>query len=161
MPSVAPESNAYTNDIATRVWKDDDRRILSILFTRVPNFDLEAVEFAKFGIVNVKKEGAASLNLDAVETVFIQGQFVWNICCGPMTGQTNACSKMPRSKWSLDMAIGGTSTTLRAWRRIRRPIPTRTSRVRPREPRSPKQDRSNAAASDLYFFYSLSQSFYS
>ena len=82
MPSVAPESNAYTNDIVTRVWKDDGRHILSILFTRVPNFDLEAVEFAKFGIVNVKEEGAASLNFGAVETVFIQGKFVWNICCG-------------------------------------------------------------------------------
>jgi hypothetical protein len=52
-------------------WKDDGRRILSVLFTRVPNFDLEAVKFAKFDIVNVKKEGAASLNFGAVETVFI------------------------------------------------------------------------------------------
>ena len=58
------------------------------------------------------------------------------------------------------MVIGGTSTTLRARRRIMRPIPTRTSRVRPRPPRSPKQDRSNAAASDWYFFCSLSQPFY-
>ena len=82
MPRVAPESNAYTNDIVTRVWKDAGRRIFSTLSTRVPNFDLEAVEFAQFGIVNVKEEGAASLNLDAVETVFIQGKFVWNICCG-------------------------------------------------------------------------------
>jgi hypothetical protein len=82
MPSVARESNAYTNDIVTRVWKDDGRHILSILFTRVPDFDLKAVEFAQFGIVNAKKEGAASLNFGAVETVFIQGKFVWNICCG-------------------------------------------------------------------------------
>jgi hypothetical protein len=78
MPSVAPESNSYTNDIFTRVWKDDGRRILSIFFTRVPNFDLEAVDFAKFGIANAKKEGAASLNLGAVETVFIQGE----VCFG-------------------------------------------------------------------------------
>ena len=49
-------------------------RILRILLTHVPNFDLEAAEFAKFGIVNAKKEGTVSLNLDAVETVFIQGK---------------------------------------------------------------------------------------
>ena len=56
-------------------------RILRILLTHVPNFDLEAAEFAKFGIVNAKKEGSASLNIDAVETVFIQGKLVLDIRC--------------------------------------------------------------------------------